>query len=66
MLLQDVYQSAFRLFMSAVVKDVVPDYVLRRGIRHLLSQRVRQVEHLFQRLTCSYSLLSIPLVVLKH
>ena len=39
MALQTVYKS----ILAAVERDLVPDFLLRRGIRYLLSQRVRQV-----------------------
>ncbi|KAK9837228.1 hypothetical protein WJX81_000114 [Elliptochloris bilobata] len=32
------------MIMAAVERDIVPDFLLRRGIRYLLSQRVRQSE----------------------
>ena len=36
-------QSIYKWILAAVEKDLVPDFLLRRGIRYLLSQRVQQV-----------------------
>lgn len=38
-----VLQSIYKWILAAVEKDLVPDFLLRRGIRYLLSQRVQQV-----------------------
>jgi hypothetical protein len=36
------YNEAFKLCMAVVERDVLPDAAIRRGIRYLLSQRVKQ------------------------
>jgi len=36
-----LYDELFRRFMSLVEKDVVPDSIVRSGIRFLVSKRVR-------------------------
>jgi len=38
-----VFDSVFRLFMGLVEMDVVPDFILRRGIRTLLKLRLKSV-----------------------
>lgn len=43
--LQKLYDPCFRAFMSIVERDVVPDFIIRRGIRFLLSKRVDEVMH---------------------
>lgn len=40
---RSAYDGVFRLFMQAVERDLVPDFLIRRGIRYLLSQRVQDV-----------------------
>jgi hypothetical protein len=42
-LLNHLYDAGFRAFMSLVEMNLVPDFVLRRGIRHLLSSRLKEV-----------------------
>jgi hypothetical protein len=39
----ELHQMAFRLFMVIVERDLVPDFIIRRGIRYLLSLRLREV-----------------------
>lgn len=34
--------------MQAIERDIVPDFIIRRGIRYLLSQRVKEVLLFFQ------------------
>jgi hypothetical protein len=41
--LQVLYDAAFRIFMGVVELDVVPDFVIRRGIRFLLGVRLQTV-----------------------
>lgn len=41
-LLNHLYDAGFRAFMSLVEMNLVPDFVLRRGIRHLLSSRLKE------------------------
>lgn len=40
---KDVYEEAFRRCMQVVEQNIVPDVLVRRGIRYLLSQRVKEV-----------------------
>ena len=42
-LINFVYQQVFRFFMAFVERDVVPDFVVRRGIRLMLSLRIASV-----------------------
>lgn len=42
-LLNRLYNDTFKLCLGAVERDVVPDAAIRRGIRYLLSQRVKEV-----------------------
>ena len=35
---------SFQGLMALVERDLVPDWLIRRGIRHLLSQRVAEVK----------------------
>lgn len=39
-----LYQKAFALFMRLVEREYVPDFILRRGIRFLLSKRLQEVQ----------------------
>jgi hypothetical protein len=41
--LQLLYDCAFRAMMSLVELDVVPDCIIRRGIRYLLGVRLSKV-----------------------
>ncbi len=41
--IKSAYDATFRAFMVAVERDLVPDFIIRRGIRYLLSQRVQEV-----------------------
>lgn len=41
-LLNRLYNDTFKLCLGAVERDVVPDAAIRRGIRYLLSQRVKE------------------------
>jgi hypothetical protein len=38
-----MYQAAFRVMMSLMEKEFVPDFITRVGIRYLLSLRLRDV-----------------------
>lgn len=40
---RSAYDGLFKIFMQAVERDLVPDFLIRRGIRYLLSQRVEDV-----------------------
>lgn len=41
---RSAYDATFKAFMLlAVERDLVPDFIIRRGIRYLLSQRVQEV-----------------------
>ncbi len=40
---RSAYDAAFAGAMRAVEKDVVPDALIRRGIRYLLGQRAKEV-----------------------
>lgn len=40
---KDVYEETFRRCMQVVEQNIVPDALVRRGIRYLLSQRVKEV-----------------------
>lgn len=40
---QALYQAAFRVILRLVELELVPDFVVRFGIRHLLSIRLREV-----------------------
>jgi hypothetical protein len=40
---KDVYEETFRRCMQVVERNIVPDSLVRRGIRYLLSQRVKEV-----------------------
>ena len=42
-MLRGAYDACFAAFMGLVEKDMVPDALIRFGIRYLLSQRVREV-----------------------
>lgn len=42
-MLQRAYDAAFAAALSLTERDVVPDALLRKGIRYLLSQRVKEV-----------------------
>ena len=42
-LINFVYQQVFRFFMAFVERDLIPDLVVRRGIRLMLSQRIISV-----------------------
>lgn len=42
----DLYQRVFRLFMALVEREYVPDFIIRRGIQFLLSQRLQEVQAL--------------------
>ena len=42
-LINFVYQQLFRFFMAFVERDLIPDFVVRRGIRLMLSQRIALV-----------------------
>ena len=48
--LRRAYDVSFQGLMALVERDVVPDWLIRRGIRYLLSQRVADVRH-----SCRYS-----------
>ena len=37
------YDATFSAFMSLVERDLIPDVIVRSGIRYLLSQRVQEV-----------------------
>lgn len=41
--LRRAYDVSFQGLMALVERDVVPDWLIRRGIRYLLSQRVAEV-----------------------
>ena len=41
--MQKAYDAAFKAVLGLTEKDVVPDVVLRAGIRYLLSQRAKEV-----------------------
>ena len=41
--LQVLYDFAFKLFMGIVELDVVPDFIIRAGIRFLLGVRLQTV-----------------------
>ncbi len=41
--LRTAYDVSFQGLMALVERDLVPDWLIRRGIRHLLSQRVAEV-----------------------
>lgn len=40
-----LYGPAFRAFMALVERDLVPDFLIRRGIRSLLAKRLDEVRH---------------------
>lgn len=40
--LRKAYDVSFQGLMALVERDVVPDWLIRRGIRYLLSQRVAE------------------------
>ena len=42
-MLRKAYDVSFQGLMTLVERDLVPDWLIRRGIRHLLSQRVAEV-----------------------
>lgn len=42
-MLRGAYDACFGAFMRLVEKDMVPDAIVRFGIRYLLSQRVLEV-----------------------
>ena len=42
-ILRRAYDVSFKGLMALVERDVVPDWLIRRGIRYLLSQRVEEV-----------------------
>lgn len=42
-MLQAAYDAAFKGALAVTERDVVPDAIVRRGIRYLLSQRVEEV-----------------------
>ena len=42
-MLRRAYDVSFKGLMALVERDVVPDWLMRRGIRYLLSQRVEDV-----------------------
>ena len=42
-LINFLYQQLFRFFMAFVERDLIPDFVVRRGIRLMLSQRIASV-----------------------
>ena len=42
--LKRAYDATFSAFMSLVERDLVPDVIVRSGIRYLLSQRVQEVQ----------------------
>ena len=42
-LLQSAHQTAFRAVLRFVEAELVPDFIVRRGIRYLLSIRLREV-----------------------
>ena len=41
--LRRAYDVSFQGLMALVERDLMPDWLIRRGIRHLLSQRVAEV-----------------------
>jgi len=42
-ILRRAYDVSFQGLMALVERDMVPDWLIRRGIRYLLSQRVSDV-----------------------
>ena len=48
-ILRRAYDVSFQGLMALVERDVVPDWLIRRGIRYLLSQRVADVSYLSRR-----------------
>ena len=42
-ILRRAYDVSVKGLMALVERDVVPDWLIRRGIRYLLSQRVEEV-----------------------
>jgi hypothetical protein len=42
-ILHSLYLAGFRMFMSVVEKNLVPDFIVRAGIRYLLSVRAKAV-----------------------
>jgi hypothetical protein len=44
-LLSSAYNAAFRQVLGVVERDVVPDFMIRRGIRYLLSKRAATVRY---------------------
>lgn len=42
-MLQSAYDKGFAGALALVEKDLVPDAVIRRGVRYLLAQRVKEV-----------------------
>jgi len=41
--LSSAYNEAFRQILGVVERDVVPDFLVRKGIRHLLRKRASTV-----------------------
>lgn len=44
-LLSSAYNAAFRQVLGVVERDIVPDFMIRRGIRYLLSKRAATVRY---------------------
>lgn len=44
-LLSSAYNATFRQVLGVVEKDVVPDFLIRKGIRYLLSKRAATVRY---------------------
>jgi tRNA(His) 5'-end guanylyltransferase len=42
-MLRRPYDATFRMLMQAVERDLMPDFIIRSGIRYLLSHRVAEV-----------------------
>ena len=41
-MLERLYEDAFRMALQIVEKNVVPDFMIRKGIRHLLAKRAAE------------------------